>query len=172
MLNLLASNPGCSNRSRDISNRCSRPKCWRTAWRRHISPPIRSLDMRYRGVEATLNVTVPADGDFVAATKNSTNSSTVTAAGPAIEIAAARVEVVGTLPAPEELVSSRSCVCRPSFDDDRSVILRASRIQRVFLREDLQPGDDTGPAIVCEPTSTVVVDPGSFRVLRGASCSD
>ena len=38
----------------------------------------------------------------------------------------------------------------------------------IFLREQLHPGDTfTGPAIVCEPTSTVVVDPGFEASIRG-----
>ena len=38
----------------------------------------------------------------------------------------------------------------------------------IFLREQLHPGDTfSGPALVCEPTSTVVVDPGFEASIRG-----
>jgi 5-oxoprolinase (ATP-hydrolysing) len=130
----------------------------------HIAPPLRSLDMRYRGVEATLNVSLPADGDFARRYEELYEQLYgYRHTGREIEVAAARVEVVGALPAPEELVS-QVVPRRPRASAATDVIFASQTHQTpVFLREDLQPGDELdGPAIVCEPTSTVVVDPG-FR---------
>ncbi len=128
----------------------------------NISPPLRSLDMRYRGVEATLNVATPTDGDFAARYEQLHEQLYgYRHAGRPIEVTAARVEVVGSLPAPEEPVAEtvpRSAQPRTTTD-----VIFAGHPQptAVFLRDDLRPGDEfDGPAIVCEPTSTVVVDPG------------
>ncbi len=128
----------------------------------HIAPPLRSLDMRYRGVEATLNVAAPDNDDFAARYEQLHEQLYgYRHAGRPIEITAARVEVVGSLPAPEESVAElvpRRAQARTTTD-----VIFAGRPQPtpVFLRDDLRPGDEfDGPAIVCEPTSTIVVDPG------------
>jgi 5-oxoprolinase (ATP-hydrolysing) len=130
----------------------------------NIGPPVRSLDMRYRGVEATLNVPVPGDGDFAARYEQLHEQLYgYRHTGREIEITAARVEVVGALPAPQE--PAAELVRRhPMPAATASVIFGGQSHQTpVFLRDDLHPGDEfDGPAIVCEPTSTVVVDPG-FR---------
>ncbi|HEV3300247.1 MAG TPA: hydantoinase B/oxoprolinase family protein, partial [Planctomycetaceae bacterium] len=131
----------------------------------NIGQPMRSLDMRYCGVEATLNVPLPADRDFAKHYEELHEQLYgYRHAGREIEVTAARVEVVGALPAPEEIVSQ---VVRrhPRASSTTDVIFASQTHQTpVFLREELQPGDEfDGPAIVCEPTSTVVVDPG-FRV--------
>ena len=127
----------------------------------NISPPLRSLDMRYRGVEATLNVATPTDGDFAARYEQLHEQLYgYRHAGRPIEVTAARVEVVGSLPAPEEPVAET--VLRAQSRTTTDVIFAGHpQPTAVFLRDDLRPGDEfDGPAIVCEPTSTVVVDPG------------
>ena len=130
----------------------------------NVQPPIRSLDLRYQGVESTINVVRPADGDF--ATRYAELHEQLYGyrrEGRAIEIVAARVEVVGTLPEPIEPAvepiprrPSPSMTAETWFDGQ-------PRPTPVFLREQIHPGDEfDGPAIVCEPTATVVIDPG-FR---------
>lgn len=131
-----------------------------------MQPPIRSLDMRYRGIESTINVPWPADGDFAGQyEKLHEQLYGYRREGRPLEIAAARVEVVGTLPEPAdtsvEPVPRRPAPSRSTetwFDG-------AAHPCGVFLREEIRPGDEfDGPAIVCEPTSTVVIDPG-FRAV-------
>ncbi|HET6326123.1 MAG TPA: hydantoinase B/oxoprolinase family protein [Planctomycetaceae bacterium] len=128
----------------------------------NVAPPARSLDMRYRGVEASLNVSLPDDGDFASRYEQLHEQLYgYRHTGREIEITAARVEVVGALPAPEE-TAAQLTQRHPKAKTSTDVIF-VSRVHRtpVFLRDDLQPGDEfDGPAIVCEPTSTVVVDPG------------
>jgi 5-oxoprolinase (ATP-hydrolysing) len=129
----------------------------------NVGPAIRSLDMRYRGVEATINVPLPADGDFAARYEQLHEQLYgYRRTGRDIEITVARVEVVGALPAPEE--AAAEVVLRHPQATATDVIFAGRKVPTpVFLRDDLQSGDEfDGPAIVCEPTSTVVVDPG-FR---------
>ena len=127
----------------------------------HIQPPIRSLDMRYQGAEATINVVQPPDGDF--ATRYEQLHQQLygyTHAGRPIEVTAARIEVVGKTPdPPDKTETPRRRVPEPTevtdtwFENERHTT-------GVYLRDDLRPGDEiAGPAIICEPTSTVVVDP-------------
>jgi 5-oxoprolinase (ATP-hydrolysing) len=130
----------------------------------HIGPPLRSLDLRYRGVESAINVPLPDDGDFAARYEQLHEQLYgYRHAGRDIEITAARVEVVGALPATEEPVAALASR-RPSPAATASVIFAGHTHQTpVYLREGLAPGDEfDGPAVVCEPTATVVVDPG-FR---------
>ncbi len=129
-----------------------------------IQPAVRSLDLRYTGVEATINVPCPADGDYAARyAALHEQLYGYRHANRGLEIVAARVEVVGVSPRPPD--DARPAVARrpepaeirfARFDDER-------RQTAVFFRDQLQPGDEIdGPAIICEPTSTVVLDPG-FR---------
>ena len=127
-----------------------------------IESPVRSLELRYRGTESSILILEPDDGDWRAAFeaqheqlygyRHATRS---------LEALVARVEVVGRMLDPPDNVSERvprtpepSSVTRAWFDGEELDC-------GVFLREDLHSGDQiTGPAIVCEPTSTVVIDPG------------
>ncbi len=133
-----------------------------------IGPPIRSLDLRYQGIESTINVTEPANGDYVKryAQLHEQFFGYRRDERP-IEIVAARVEVIGTLPEPAD-VAIEPVMRRPprSMTSEAWFGGRAESTD-VFFREELRPGDEvSGPAIVCEPTSTVIVDPGfNLRVL-------
>lgn len=127
-----------------------------------IAPANRSLDLRYQGVEATINVPCPTDGDYAARYEELHRQLYgYCHAGRGIEIVAARVEVVGRTPDPPdvtaEIVSRRPAPCEMSvaWFDGRSCETG------VYDRAHLRAGDEiAGPAILCEPTSTVVVDPG------------
>ncbi len=134
-----------------------------------IQPPVRSLDLRYAGVEATLNVRCPADGDY-AARYGELHQQLYgyQHAGRGLEITAARVEVVGTTPQPpeprQELVERH-----PAPTEQTTAWFHGQALPTaVFTRAQLHPGDRiSGPAIICEPTSTVVVDPGFSAEIRG-----
>jgi len=133
-----------------------------------IAAPQRSLDLRYQGVESTINVAEPVDGDWRAAYESQHRSRYgYCHAGRDLEIVAARVEVVGSMPEPPD--SPQSLVERvPKPAEKSTVYFEGEPVETpVFTREQLQAGDHfTGPAIVCEPTSTVVIEPGfSAKIL-------
>jgi len=132
-----------------------------------LCPATHSLDLRYQGVENTINVERPPDGDYASAYERLHQQLYgYTHSNRQIEITAARVEVVGRIADPPEQISesiARDPDPRDTVDawfDGRSVSTA------VYLREDLQAGDQLrGPAIVCEPTSTVVIEPDFQAVI-------
>lgn len=141
-----------------------------------IDSPIRSLELRYRGIEGTILVEGPARGQGLEAgcdhysqayTERHRRLYGYVRSGRALEIVAARVEVVGRRPDPQE--PARQEVARRPEPSEWTEVWFDGRPERtgIFLREDLSAGDQmTGPAIICEPTSTVIVDPGfSARIL-------
>src|SRR5262249_44941359 len=76
-----------------------------------IQPPVRALELRYRGVESTILVEQPADGDFAAEyERHHERLYGYRHVGRAIDIAAARVEIVGTLAAPD--LPASDCIVR------------------------------------------------------------
>ena len=132
-----------------------------------IDKPIRSLDLRYRGVESTINVPCLDDGDY-ARRYDELHQQLYgyVHAGREIEITAARVEVVGRMTEPPiqtQPVESR----RPEPSDTTEIVFDGQTLTAgVFLREDLQAGDELlGPAILCEPTSTIVIDPNFLATI-------
>jgi 5-oxoprolinase (ATP-hydrolysing) len=133
-----------------------------------IDPPIRSLDLRYRGVDSVITVPCPDDGDYARryGELHQQLYGYVHANRP-IEIVAARVEVVGRTPAPEEPAAELHPRRPEPTETVRVWFAGQEHETAVFLRSDLQAGDEiSGPAIVCEPTSTVVVDPGWSATVR------
>ena len=127
-----------------------------------IQPTVRSLDMRYQGVESTINVIRPDDGDYARLYEELHQQLYgYIHEGRGVEITAARVEVIGTTPdPPEELSEVVSRHPQPTEMTETWFDGQACQTA-VFDRRDLHAGDQlTGPAIVCEPTSTVIIDPG------------
>lgn len=134
-----------------------------------IERPVRALELRYQGVESTIFVEQPDDGDFVAEyERRHEQLYGYRHAGRSIEIAAARVEVVGALAAPR--LPETACVPRrPQPAETAAVWFHGCELATaVHLRDALHPGDEIdGPAVLCEPTSTVIVEPGFVaRVLE------
>lgn len=130
-----------------------------------VDPPQRSLDLRYRGVDAALNIPCPPDGDYAAAyAERHEQVYGYRHHGRPIEIAVLRVEVVGRTPNPEPQHAERNQCSRPSpaAIQFRDVWFNGCIHQaRLYRRAALQPGDELfGPAILCEPTSTLIIDPG------------
>jgi 5-oxoprolinase (ATP-hydrolysing) len=131
-----------------------------------IKRPIRSLELRYRGAESAINITAdPCDDsesfDFRQAfEKQHQRLFGYLHSNRELEVVAARVEAIGEmdepLDEPAELVTRSpepSESCQAWFD---GIQLETA----VFNRIDMQAGDQiVGPAIICEPTSTVVVEP-------------
>ncbi len=127
-----------------------------------IQPAVKSLDLRYAGVEATIRVTCPSDGDYAAKYDELHRQLYgYTHSGRKLEITAARVEVVGLSAEPP--VDSQPLVPRtPTPDDSQHAWFDGEfREAAIFFREHLHPGDEiAGPALISEPSSTIVVDPG------------
>ncbi len=129
---------------------------------RQIETPRRSLEIRYQGVEAAIAVPCPDDGDYATAYHElHLQLYGYTHQGRELEVTAARVEVVGTTADPP-LETSTAVQRSPEPHSVRPVIFDSSECQAaVFLRENLHPGDSfAGPAILCESTSTLVIEPG------------
>ncbi|MGQ0636067.1 MAG: hydantoinase/oxoprolinase family protein, partial [Planctomycetaceae bacterium] len=127
-----------------------------------IAPPRRSLDLRYRGIEAAINVALPDDGDYRGQYEALHQQLYgYVHRGREVEIVAARVEVVGVTPEPPEPAGEVE-PRRPEPRETTEAWFDNRRLPTpVYLRADLRPGDAfSGPAIICEPTSTVVVEPG------------
>jgi 5-oxoprolinase (ATP-hydrolysing) len=133
-----------------------------------IESPVRSLELRYRGTESSILILEPNDGDWRAAfeAQHEQLYGYRHATRP-LEALVARVEVVGQMLDPPDISTEEvprtpepSSITRAWFDGDELDC-------GVFLREDLHSGDQlTGPAIVCEPTSTVVIDPGWIATIE------
>jgi 5-oxoprolinase (ATP-hydrolysing) len=134
-----------------------------------ISQPRRSLDLRYLGVESTINVSEPPDGNWQTAyEKLHQERYGYCHSGRDLEIIAARVEVVGTMPEPPD--SPQPLIERvPAPAELATAYFQGEAVETpVFTRALLQPGDHfAGPAIVCEPTSTIVIEPGFSASLLG-----
>ena len=127
-----------------------------------IAIPIRSLDLRYQGIEATINVCAPADGNYAACYEElheQLYGYKHFCRG--IEIVAARIEVVGRTPDPPDK-PAQVVLRRPVASEQTTAWFDGRSLEAgVYYRESLHAGDEIlGPAILCEPTSTVVVDPG------------
>ena len=127
-----------------------------------ISPAVKSFDLRYAGVEATIRVTCPLDGDYAAKYEElHCQLYGYAHAGRRLEITAARVEVVGLTAAPPT-VSQPLVLRSPTPDDSQRAWFDGQfRETPIFFREHLHPGDEIiGPALISEPSSTIVVDLG------------
>jgi 5-oxoprolinase (ATP-hydrolysing) len=135
---------------------------------------VRSFDLRYAGVESSINVVLEAGEDIRAAFKHAHESlHGFTKLGHDIEAVNLRVESIGHTVKPGE--PERPVHPRTLSEDDAEDIasvhfdLRDAEGKRtlqktptpVFLREKLQPGHSVeGPALIIEDVSTIVVDPG------------
>jgi 5-oxoprolinase (ATP-hydrolysing) len=133
-----------------------------------IALPNRSLDLRYHGVEATINVPCPADGNYAVRYEELHQQLYgYKHSGRGIEIVAARVEVVGRTPDPPD-ETTEILKRRPSPPETTTTWFDGRPHETgIYSRENLHAGDEIeGPAILCEATSTVVVEPGfSAKIL-------
>ncbi|MEK6236183.1 MAG: hydantoinase B/oxoprolinase family protein, partial [Planctomycetales bacterium] len=121
----------------------------------------RSLDLRYEKLDACLTIAEPTEGTYANAyAAEHEKLYGYRRDGRALEIAAARVEVVGQTQdfAPDAQDATPS---EPRPKETTTTYFDARpRETAVFDRERLQPGNHfSGPAIVCEQVSTTVVDP-------------
>jgi len=122
----------------------------------------RSLDLRYQGADATLNIPFIADKDYVSAfVEQHRQRYGYAHEGRPIEVVAARVEVLGK--SESESRESSTCVTnhRKANRFTTSCFDGQETRTALFDREDLRPGDVIqGPAIVAENHSTIIIEPG------------
>ena len=135
---------------------------------------IRSLDLRYEGVEAYLNVPI-APGTDPRERFETLHAQRFgfTRPGEPVEAVNLRVETRGETEKPDEPKAETRAYDVDALLAVDEVTVHFDLLQpggertmqavptRVYRRDDLEPGARlTGPAIIIEETSTVVVDPG------------
>lgn len=120
------------------------------------------LDLRYRGTDAPITVAQPDDDDWKSAFKRMHQQLYGhTHPQRPIEVATLRVEVCGRTEKADAPVEAK--VSRTVEPGERRAVWfdGEQHDTAVYRREQLCPGDTiTGPAIVTEDYSTIVVDPG------------
>jgi len=131
----------------------------------------RFLDLRYAGLDSYLTIPQPEDGDYQRSyIDRHRHLYGYEQEGKPLEIVAVRVEVTGR--SGEKLPDSRPAESTRSrrSEQPHTVQFDARAWETgLFHRHDLQPGDCIdGPAVISEPVSTTVVDPGwRAEVLTG-----
>jgi 5-oxoprolinase (ATP-hydrolysing) len=122
----------------------------------------RTLDLRYQGVEAVINVEWIEGTDPTADYEQQHERLYgYRRSGRPIEAAVLRIEATGGWGS--EGLPKREVVARRVEPAERSRVWTGERWEEapVFVREQLHPGDSfTGPAVLCEPTSTIWVEAG------------
>jgi 5-oxoprolinase (ATP-hydrolysing) len=165
----------------------------------HIAPARWRLELRYLGAEGTIAVEAAeigpepfAEGALprwrTAFERDHRRLYGYVRDSRALEVVAARVEVVGAIPTPDE--PAAPLVTRHPAPASETVAWfdGAPHTTAIHTRAELRPGDEfPGPAILCEPSSTLVIEPGwtarilprgevlvedSFEVSSGGSSSE
>jgi len=122
----------------------------------------RSLDLRYRGLDAWLTIPAPEGCDYATAYGDAHHKLYgYRHDSRGLEIVAARVEVIGRTVEPEAL-STRVARRNATPQHSATVYFHAQPcLTQVYERERLEPGAFVqGPAIVCEGMSTTLIEPG------------
>lgn len=126
----------------------------------------RSLDLRYRGLDAWLTIEEPEDGDYQAAYEAKHQQLYgYRHQGRPLEIVAARVEVIGKTSAEQQpsgsVLKPGESGRRPEPESWTETWFDAKPHRTaVYDRSKLQAGDIIeGPAIIYETVSTTVIDP-------------
>ncbi len=123
----------------------------------------RSLDLRYQGLDAYLTL-LAEDGFTFAelyAREHERLYGYVRTDRP-LEIVAARIEAVGRVSECDEQASSSNSTFEAPPARTAPVWFESEIVQTaIYERNGLKPGQQfLGPAILCEPTSTLVIEPG------------
>jgi len=133
-----------------------------------LSPPVRSLRLRYQGVEASIVVTEPADGDYRAAYENQHEQFFgYRQSDRPLEIVSLIVDLVGALPS--TVPTPLSCaLSEVPIRGARPVWFRDTQLEvPLYHRDDLRAGHRlSGPAILCEEGSTVWIEPDFTGVVQ------
>lgn len=122
-----------------------------------------SLDLRFQGLDEPYKIKLPPDGDFQGAYESAFEKQCgYLPEHRAIEVVTARVVATVSRPNEQSLSHHAGSTRRLTPSLFKDVFFNGKRIETsVFERPDLSAGDIvTGPAIVTEAISTIVVDPG------------
>jgi 5-oxoprolinase (ATP-hydrolysing) len=127
----------------------------------------RSLELRYRGADASLIVLEPPDGDYAAAfAAEHRRRYGYTHENRPQEVVAARVEVVGRTDT--RLPASHALPAITIEPHGIHTLFLDSHFQTaaLYYRDRLLPGVQfDGPAVIVEPLTTTIVDPGWHAAL-------
>ena len=122
---------------------------------------VRTLDLRFRGLDQPLTIREPPHGDYAHAYREQfAQFYGYLPTGKEVEIVAARVELIAR--SPTTLPLSQSCAARQPHALETATVYfdGAAQLTQVYRRADLRPGDRLrGPAIVEEDHATTIVDP-------------
>jgi 5-oxoprolinase (ATP-hydrolysing) len=120
----------------------------------------RSLDLRYKGLDAYLTIAEPATGSYAEAyAAEHERLYGYRREGQPLEIVAARVEVVGH--SPQEPPPCAAATQRPTPRTTTAWFDAVEHQTAVYDRAALAAGETIeGPAIIHESSSTTVIDPG------------
>jgi 5-oxoprolinase (ATP-hydrolysing) len=123
----------------------------------------RSLDVRFEGLDSSLTIACPADGDYRSAfLLQHRKLYGYVHEGRSLEIVTARLEAIGRSTTTISKSHSVASLSSPNATRTTQAFFNAtSHDTNIFLRSDLQSGNViAGPAIVLEDISTTVIDPG------------
>ncbi|WP_437202935.1 hydantoinase B/oxoprolinase family protein [Planctomicrobium sp. SH664] len=132
-----------------------------------IEVPQRSLALRYRGVEGTIVIESPADGDYQAEfERRHQQLYGYRQSHRALEIVTATVEVIGRLPRPE--IPPLTADASPEAPRQTRTWFNGRSLETTVLeREQLRAGQQlTGPTLVCGGGATLWIEPG-YRATIG-----
>lgn len=127
---------------------------------------IRRLHLKYAGTDTTLEAEIGSRAAMTAAFEDAYRQRFgFLAEGKSLIVEAAQVEVIGTSDTPRETplpaAAARAANVIPIRARVATVMAGERRTIPVYGRVALQPDDKVdGPAIVAEPNSTIVVEPG------------
>ncbi|MBI1375044.1 MAG: hydantoinase [Phycisphaera sp.] len=131
-----------------------------------LDAPVRLLDLRYTGEETPITVPEPrahAEATDWAAAFEAEHERLYARrlTGRDIEVVTMRVEVTGRRPKPASTAEPVTAYAADPIEFATLWFDGASRSAGVYSRPDLRPGAQiVGPALVSDPFSTIIVDPG------------
>lgn len=127
-----------------------------------IKAPEHSLEMRYLGTDATIQIRCQEGVDELTQFEQEHQRLYgYKHTGRGIEVTTLRTEIVGQMEAPNLPVAEPVSRTPQPIETTTAHFQGQALETSVYLREDLQPGDQlAGPAIICEAISTVIIDPG------------
>ncbi|MFK7778559.1 MAG: hydantoinase B/oxoprolinase family protein [Gimesia sp.] len=126
-----------------------------------IDEPQHSLEMRYLGTDATIQVLCQSGQDELSRFEQEHQRLYgYIHQARAVEVTTMRTEIVGRMEEPNLPASEIVSRVPTPLEKTETQFQGTSQQSAVYLREDLQPGDQiSGPAIICEAISTVIIDP-------------
>ncbi|MCH9655256.1 MAG: hydantoinase B/oxoprolinase family protein [Planctomycetes bacterium] len=127
-----------------------------------IDEPQHSLEMRYLGTDATIQVLCQTGQDELTRFEQEHHRLYgYVHQARAVEVTTMRTEIVGRMEEPNLPASKIVSRVPTPLETTETHFQGTSQQSAVYLREDLLPGDRiSGPAIICEPISTVIIDSG------------